>query len=129
MTCRGLSVDSLRGVVVELGLLRELYTVEGLQRCLFELGYSVPMDDLYTALKAAGWIKLRLIRDRLLETKRGIPKRDPYAGLRHLVKWPLGVSRHADLPGWDGRAPCGGGSFSPPPEDQSLGICPAEEER
>ena len=95
-----------RSIVVEIGLARELYSVEGLQRALYELGHAVPAEDLYAALKAAGWIKLRLIRDRLLESKRTIPKREPYSGLRHLLKWPLQVHRNEDLPGWKERDRC-----------------------
>ena len=78
-----------------------LYRVDELQKALFILGCCVSYDDLYVALKATGWIKLRLIRDRLLEEKRNIPKREPYSGVRHLVKWPLQVDRNADLPEWE----------------------------
>jgi hypothetical protein len=95
--------DERRAAVVEIGQRRRLYTVEGLARTLYEMGYGIDLDDLYTALKAAGWIKLRLIRDRLLEVKRDIPKRDPYSGLRQLVKSPLLVSRDDDLPEWKWR--------------------------
>ncbi len=93
-----------RGAVVADGLFgRELYTVEGLQRALYSFGAEVLLDDLYAALKASGWIKLRLIRDRLLETKRKMPKQSPYDGLRHVVKWPLLVKRDADLPEFEQR--------------------------
>jgi hypothetical protein len=93
-----------RGMVVSDGLFgRELYTVEGLQRTLHSFGADVSIDDLYAALKATGWIKLRLIRDRLLETKRAMPKRTPFDGVRHLVKYPLLVNRNDDLPEFEGR--------------------------
>jgi hypothetical protein len=78
----------------------ELYTVIGLQKALFALGHDVPLDNLYAALKGTGWIKLRLIRDRLLETKRAMPKHTPFDGVRHLIKYPLLVDREADLPEW-----------------------------
>jgi predicted transcriptional regulator len=78
----------------------ELYTVIGLQKSLFALGHNIPIDDLYSALKGNGWIKLRLIRDRLLETKRQMPKHTPFDGVRHLIKYPLLVDRDADLPEW-----------------------------
>ena len=78
----------------------ELYTVIGLQKSLYSLGYSIPIGDLYSALKGNGWIKLRLIRDRLLDTKRAMPKRTPFDGVRNLVKWPLLVGRNEDLPEW-----------------------------
>lgn len=80
----------------------ELYTLVGLQKALYSLGHNVPLDDLYSALKGTGWIKLRLIRDRLLETKRSMPKRTPFDGIRHLIKYPLLVDRDADLPEWRG---------------------------
>ena len=80
----------------------KLYTVEGLQRALFALGCSISYDDLYIALKSSGWIKLRLIRDRLLETKRKLPKTNPpFGAMRQLVKWPLQVDRNEDLPEWE----------------------------
>jgi hypothetical protein len=78
----------------------ELYTIIGLQKALYALGHSVTLCDLYAALKGSGWIKLRLIRDRLLDTKREIPKHTPFDGVRHLIKWPLLVDRNADLPEW-----------------------------
>jgi hypothetical protein len=88
-----------REMVIAAGLYgRELYTVEGLQRALYSFGVEVTLDDLYAALKSTGWIKLRLIRDRLLETKRAMPKRTPFDGVRHLVKYPLLVNRNDDLP-------------------------------
>ncbi|MCK5020709.1 MAG: hypothetical protein KAS32_27055 [Candidatus Peribacteraceae bacterium] len=91
-----------RDAVIDDGLFgRELYTVGGLQRALYSFGVGVSTDDLYAALKATGWIKLRLIRDRLIETKRAMPKRTPFDGVRHLVKWPLLVNRNDDLPGWE----------------------------
>ena len=92
-----------RSILIEEGLLtRRLYTMEELQRALYALGHSVPKEDLYAALKATGWIKLRLIRDRLLETKRLLPKHNAFGGLRQIVKWPLLVKRQEDLPGWGG---------------------------
>ena len=36
----------------------ELYTLVGLQKALYALGHDIPMDDLYSALKGNGWIKL-----------------------------------------------------------------------
>lgn len=78
----------------------ELYTIIGLQKMLFSLGHPVPLDDLYSALKGTGWIKLRLIRDRLLDLKRDMPKRCPYDGVRNMIKWPLLVDRKEDLPEW-----------------------------
>jgi len=78
----------------------ELYTLIGLQKSLYALGHSVALDDLYCALKGSGWVKLRLIRDRLLETKRMLPKHSPFDGIRHLIKWPLLVDREEDLPEW-----------------------------
>jgi hypothetical protein len=93
-----------REAVIEDGLFgRELYTVEGLQRALYSFGAEVSIDDLYAALKATGWIKLRLIRDRLIETKRAMPKRTPFDGVRHLVKYPLLVNRNDDLPEFERR--------------------------
>jgi len=77
---------------------KELYSIAGLQRVLYSLGHEISCDDLYVALKSSGWIKLRLIRDRLLETKRNIPKGNPFGGLRQIAKWPLLVDRNADLP-------------------------------
>lgn len=78
----------------------KLYTVSGLQKLLYSMGHSVPLDDLYWSLKYSGWIKLRLIRDRILDAKRKIPKCEPYSATRQLVKWPLLVGRDEDLPGW-----------------------------
>lgn len=78
----------------------ELYTVIGLQKALFSLGHPIPVDDLYAALKGSGWIKLRLIRDRLLDSKREIPKHTPFDGIRQIIKWPLLVDRNEDLPEW-----------------------------
>jgi hypothetical protein len=82
----------------------ELYTLVGLQKALYALGHDIPMDDLYSALKGNGWIKLRLIRDRLLETKRAMPKHTPFDGVRHLIKYPLLVDRCEDLPEWKKRS-------------------------
>ena len=78
----------------------ELYSVSGLQRALYSLGHEISLDDLYVALKSSGWVKLRLIRDRLLQTKREIPKGNPFGALRQIAKWPLLVDRRADLPEW-----------------------------
>lgn len=78
----------------------ELYTVIGLQKALFSLGHAVPVEDLYAALKGSGWIKLRLIRDRLLDAKRDMPKHTPFDGIRQIIKWPLLVDRNEDLPEW-----------------------------
>lgn len=77
---------------------QELYSLCSLQKALFSLGYAIPKDDLYFALKATGWIKLRLIRDRLLEAKKKMPKQYPFDGVRNLIKWPLQVDRNEDLP-------------------------------
>jgi len=93
------SVELVKRQYIEKGVDNgELYTLDGLQKALFSLGYSVNKEDLYLALKATGWIKLRLIRDRLLQLKRKFPKNDPYAPMRHMIKWPLLVHRHEDLP-------------------------------
>jgi hypothetical protein len=92
-------MKSLRYRTIEKRVVQvNLYTLEELQKALFALGHPVPKDDLYIALKATGWIKLRLIRDRLLETKRDFPKREPFSAMRHIIKWPLLVKRHEDLP-------------------------------
>jgi hypothetical protein len=78
----------------------ELYTVIGLQKALFILGHPVSMEDLYIALKGTGWIKLRLIRDKLLDMKRDMPKKTPFDAIRHMIKFPLLVERNEDLPEW-----------------------------
>lgn len=77
---------------------QKLYTVVELQKVLFGMGHAIKIDDLYLALKATGWIKLRLIRDRLLEMKRSMPKHTPFDGVRHMIKYPLLVDRNDDLP-------------------------------
>lgn len=77
---------------------KKLYTVVELQKVLFGMGHAISIDDLYAALKATGWIKLRLIRDRLLDMKRELPKHTPFDGVRHMIKFPLLVDRNADLP-------------------------------
>lgn len=77
-----------------------LYTVESLYRVLHALGHTVPKDVLYLALKVTGFIKLILIRNRLIETKKSLPKQPPFDRLRQLVKWPLLVSREENLPGF-----------------------------
>lgn len=79
-----------------------LYDFYELHKALFSLGYSIDKDDLYAAMKGTGWIKLRLIRDRLLEVKRSIPKSSPkpIRDMRDKIKWPLLVPRNQDLPGW-----------------------------
>lgn len=75
----------------------KLYTVVELQKVLFSLGHSIQIEDLYIALKATGWIKLRIIRDRLLDLKRDMPKKYPFDGVRRLIKAPLLVDRHEDI--------------------------------
>ena len=75
----------------------KLYTVGELQKVLFEMGYSIPIDDLYLALKTTGWVKLRLIRDKLLDLKKDMPKKWPFDSVRHIIKSPLLVDRHGDL--------------------------------
>ena len=77
-----------------------LYEVVSLQKALFQLGYSIPRNILYDAMKTTGWIKLFLIRERLLMLKKSIPKEFPFTGIRQLVKWPLLVDRAEDLPIW-----------------------------
>ncbi len=77
---------------------QKLYTVVELQKVLFGMGHSIQAQDLYDALKATGWIKLRLIRDRLIEMKRTMPKHTPFDGIRHMIKFPLLVDRDEDLP-------------------------------
>ena len=86
-----------RQAIHEIQKQRELYSVEELQKVLFSLGYEVPRNTLYLAMKWTGWLKLRLVRERLLEVKREIPKRYPFDGLRQLVKWPLLADREEDL--------------------------------
>jgi hypothetical protein len=77
---------------------KELYTVSILHKALISFGYEIKKDDLYQALKITGWVKLRLIRDRLLSIKRQFPKHYPFDGLRHLIRYPLLVKRNEDLP-------------------------------
>jgi hypothetical protein len=74
----------------------KLYSVIELQKFLYSKGYSIPLDDLYEAMKETGWIKLFLIRERLLDLKKKIPKGEPFDSLRHIVKWPLLVDRFDD---------------------------------
>lgn len=82
---------------------RPLYSVYELSRALYALGHDVPVNDLYLALKATGWVKLRLIRDRLVLAKRKIPKAEPFGAIRQIIKWPLLVKRNEDLPEWRDR--------------------------
>lgn len=74
----------------------KLYSIVELQKYLYAKGYSIPLDDLYESLKATGWIKLFLIRERLLELKKQLPKHTPFDGIRHLIRWPLLVDRFED---------------------------------
>jgi hypothetical protein len=74
----------------------KLYSVIELQKLLFSRGYSVPLEDLYDAMKETGWIKLFLIRERLLDLKKQIPKGEAFDSLRHIIKWPLLVDRNKD---------------------------------
>ena len=80
-----------------------LYDFVELHKALYSLGYSINKEDLYAAMKGTGWIKLRLIRDRLLELKRSIPKSSPreIKAIRDIIKWPLLVPRNADLPNFE----------------------------
>lgn len=79
-----------------------LYDFNELHKALYSLGYSIDRDDLYAAMKGTGWIKLRLIRDRLLELKRSIPKSSPkdVKSMRDRIRWTLLVPRNEDLPEW-----------------------------
>lgn len=74
----------------------KLYSVVELQKALFSKGHSISLDDLYSVLKETGWIKLFLIRERLLQLKKELPKHTPFDGIRNLIKYPLQVPRDQD---------------------------------